>query len=218
MSGERITLQEAFERAVAHEQEGRLEDAERLLELILATVPEQPDALHELGIVAARRKNFVEAARLIERAIAGRKDSSLHYRNICEIYRRLGRLEEAIAAGKRAVELNPKDPHCRVNLAIIYYASCEFEKSAECCEEALALAPKLPGAHFELAEALLVRGEFERGWEEYEWRFQIAGAKQPMPKTDRPLWDGKPVDGHLLLVADQGFGDVIQFARFLPWV
>jgi hypothetical protein len=217
MSGGPITLQEAFEKAVAHEQEGRLEDAARLLEQILATVPEQPDALHQLGIVAARRKNFVEAARLIERAIAGRKDSGIHYRNICEIYRRLGRLEEAVAAGKRAIELNPADPHSLVNLAIIYYASCEFEKAAECCEQALALAPNLPGAHFELAEALLVRGEFERGWEEYEWRFQIAGANQPMPKTDRPLWDGKPVDGTLLLIADQGFGDVIQFSRFLPW-
>ena len=97
-----MTLQEAFNKAVAHEQEGRIEDAERLLSLILATVPEQPDALHQLGVLAARRKDFVKAAKLIERALVQGERAGIFHRNICEIYRRLGRLEEAVAVLRSA--------------------------------------------------------------------------------------------------------------------
>ena len=78
---------------------------------------------------------------------------------------------------------------------------------------ALRIDPSLPGAHFVRAEALLLRGEWAEGWEEYEWRFRIGGAAPLMPPTGKPQWDGSALrDGTLLLIADQGFGDVIQFA------
>jgi hypothetical protein len=80
------------------------------------------------------------------------------------------------------------------------------------------LEPNFPDAHFGIAEASLLRGDFRRGWEEYQWRFRLANAPPLMPATDRPQWDGSPLPGgRLLLVADQGYGDVIQFARYIPW-
>jgi hypothetical protein len=80
------------------------------------------------------------------------------------------------------------------------------------------MAPDMAGAHFALAEALLILGQWGRGWEEYEWRFRIPNGGESMPKTGQPDWDGTPFDdAALLLVADQGFGDVIQFCRYIPW-
>jgi hypothetical protein len=62
-------------------------------------------------------------------------------------------------------------------------------------------------------------GRYKEGFPEYEWRVKLPEAKPLLPSpTDKPLWDGTPLPaGRLLLVADQGFGDAIQFSRFIPW-
>ena len=69
-----------------------------------------------------------------------------------------------------------------------------------------------------MAQALLLSGDLTGGWEHYEWRYQIPGATPLMPPTDRPAWDGRALRGErLLLIADQGYGDVLMFARYLSW-
>ena len=213
-----VPLGEVFTIAAQYEQQKKLAEAERLLRHILKAAPQQADALHLSGIVAFRLGRHAEALDLMERAIKFGIDTPLYLRNICEVYRTLGRLDEAVAAAKRAVQLAPSDPLCLHNLAIIHYERLEIDESIACAKHALEMNPQLPGAHFELAEALLLRGELERGWEEYEWRFRIAGAAPLMPPTKTPQWDGKPLgEQTLLLIADQGFGDVIQFSRYIPW-
>ena len=213
-----VPLGEIFSIAAERERGGKLDEAERLLGHILAAVPLQPDALHLQGIVAFRKGRHAEALDLMQKAIAHGVDTPLYLRNICEVYRTLGRLDDALSTAKRAEALAPSDPLCLHNLAIIHYERLEIDACLDCARRALAIDPSLPGAHFEMAEALLLRGEMERGWEEYEWRFRIAGAAPLMPPTDKPQWDGKPfTDRALLLIADQGFGDVIQFSRYIPW-
>ncbi|MDQ2763865.1 MAG: tetratricopeptide repeat protein, partial [Pseudomonadota bacterium] len=214
-----VPLIELFTIAARQEHAGNLQEADRLLNHILSVAPDQPDALHMSGLVAFRLGRQEEAAVKMERAIAFGIDIALYLRNICEVYRTLNRLDEAVAAARRAVALAPNDPLCLHNLAIIYYERAEIEESLACAERVLLMQPDLPGAHFARAEALLIRGDLEQGWEEYEWRFRISGASNLMPPTDKPQWDGKALAGEtLLLVADQGFGDVIQFCRYIPWV
>jgi Flp pilus assembly protein TadD len=192
--------------------------ADRLLDRALAAAPEQPDALHLSGIVAFRLGRREEALDKMERAIARGVDIRLYLRNISEVYRALGRFDDALAAAKRAAALSPEDPVCLHNLAVIQYHRLELDDCMASAEKALTINAFLPGPHFQLAEALLLRGEWERGWEEYQWRFDLPGNAPLMPPTTQPRWDGTPFeDGTLLLVADQGFGDVIQFGRYIPW-
>ncbi|MDR3535624.1 MAG: tetratricopeptide repeat protein [Acetobacteraceae bacterium] len=213
-----VPLGEVFGIAAGFERTGKLAEADSLLRHILAVAPAQPDSLHLSGIVAFRLGRHEEALAKMEQAIAVGLDTPLYLRNICEVYRTLGRLDDAVRTAKRAVALAPNDPLCLHNLAIIQYERLEIDESIASAEAALLMDRTLPGAHFELAEALLLKGEMARGWEEYEWRFRIGGAAPLMPPTDKPQWDGTPFDdATLLLVADQGFGDVIQFCRYIPW-
>jgi tetratricopeptide (TPR) repeat protein len=202
-----------------HEQEGRLDAAAEILDGILEDAPETAGALHQKGIVQFRRGQTAEAAALMERSIALQPASALFRRNLCEVYRVEGRFDDAVAVGERAIVLDPGDPHCHHNLGVVHYDCLALDHAIECGERALQVDPNFAGAHFGIAEASLLRGDFARGWDEYEWRAQLAGVPPLLPPSDRPQWDGAPLGRGrvLLLVADQGYGDVIQFARYIPW-
>jgi tetratricopeptide (TPR) repeat protein len=192
--------------------------ADRLLERALNVAPDQPDALHLSGIVDFRLGRREQALTKIERAIERGVDIRLYLRNISEVYRALGRFDDALNAALRAAAMAPDDPVCLHNLAVIQYHRLELDDCIASAEKALKINAFQPGPHFQLAEALLLRGEWERGWNEYQWRFDLPGNPPLMPPTTQPRWDGTPFDdGTLLLIADQGFGDVIQFSRYIPW-
>lgn len=212
------SLAQLLNEASAHEKAGRLDLAESVLGQILAKMPEQPAALHFSGIVAFKKGRIAESAALMERSIAQLPDNAIYHRDICEVYRLLGRYDKSVAAGRRAIRLSPEDPHCYNNLGVTYYHRLQLDEALACAEGALKHNPDFAGAHLGMAEALLVRGEFARGWEEYEWRFKLPNAPKLMPDSDRPQWDGgKLPPGKLMLIADQGYGDVIQFCRYIPW-
>lgn len=84
------------------------------------------------------------------------------------------------------------------------------------------LVEAIPGdlsARFDLAETLLLLGEFERGWREYHYRYSLPHTTRIERKVQRPRWDGRPIPGKTLLIHDeQGFGDTFQFMRQLPAV
>jgi len=205
--------------AEAHEQAGRLDEAEALLAQIIQAVPAYHPALHQAAILSYKRKRPREAILRFERVLELAPDVALYHRNVCELYRSQSRLDDALRHGLKAVELAPNDPGAAYNLAVLHYDRLEIDQAIAAARRSLELNPNQPAAHFELAEGLLVSGQFEEGWREYEYRFDLPNAPKLMPPTDKPLWDGKPMpNGTLLLIGDQGFGDTIQFCRYVPQV
>src|SRR5579872_37005 len=204
----------------AHLEAGRIDAARAVAEARLARDPGDGDALHLLGIVSWRSGAQPVAVDLLRRAAAALGEAEgavLCLSNLTEMCRLEGCLDEAAAHGQRAVALGPNDANAWYNLGIVEQERLRLGASIAALSRALALAPDHAGAHFELAEALLLGGDFKAGWEEYEWRFRVTGVQPLLPQTRAPAWDGSPMrDGRLLLIADQGYGDVIQFMRFLP--
>ena len=139
--------------------------------------PDQGDALHLAGIVAFRQGDVAKSLDLMERSLAHGIDTPLYLRNICEVYRALGRLDEALDAARRATALAPADPLCLHNQAIIHYHRLELDAALDCAERALRIDPSLPGAHFVRAEALLLRGEWAR-----LGRIRVALPHRPAPR------------------------------------
>lgn len=119
----------------------------------------------------------------------------------------------AQASYETALAQRPDYPEAHNNLGLALQLQGQLEAAMKHFDRALALAPGFAGAHSNRAQLRLLLGDFEGGWPEYEWRWHLANMN--LPRLDIPRWDGKLQPGlTLLLRAEQGFGDTLQFVRF----
>jgi predicted O-linked N-acetylglucosamine transferase (SPINDLY family) len=132
----------------------------------------------------------------------------------------LGALGDAITLSRNAVALDPSRPDAHFNLSHALKGMNDLPEAEAAARQAIALRPDCAVYHFHLAHILLLRGELEAGWEEYEWRWKLpefAWADTIRGNPDRPQWAGEDIAGKTLLIyTEQGLGDIVQFARFLP--
>jgi tetratricopeptide (TPR) repeat protein len=130
----------------------------------------------------------------------------------------LGRHAEAAQRFELAVGLDPTFYLAWLNLGTAHHALGAYAAALRAFDQALRLRPELASAHVNRALTLLTLGDFERGLPEYEWRLK-ALAGPDSPTTPIPRWHGEPLAQETLLVqAEQGFGDTLQFIRFIPLV
>ena len=112
--------------------------------------------------------------------------------------------------------LQPGRAELHYNLGSALQRQGLYAEALACYGRALALKPDYAEAHLNRSLALLLTGEFDEGWQEYEWRFAVARYDR---KFDQPLWSGEPLAGASILIhAEQGFGDTLQFVRYIPAV
>ncbi len=131
---------------------------------------------------------------------------------------RLGQIEAALACYDRALALAPQVAELHVNKGTALAAASRFMDALESFSAAIAIDPQCAEAHHRAGLIRLRSGDFKNGWSDYEWRWRTQWAPQ-VRRVSAPLWRGEPIAGKtILLLAEQGYGDTIQFIRYVPMV
>ncbi len=178
-------------------------------------LPGSPEALSNLGAAYKAAGMAEQAVEHFRRAATARPgDVELLY-NLGNGLIAAGRLEEAERLLRDVVAADPAHVRARTNLGVALNDQGRLDEAIETCRDVIALAPENADAHWNLSLALVMAGRYEEGWREYEWRRRIPDfAIRPIEGRG---WDGSAYAGKTLLVhAEQGLGDSIQFARYLP--
>ncbi len=192
---------------------GQAEAAIAPLQRVLQLDPESTDAWCNLGNALKERGRLPEAVTHYQRAIALKPDHTDAMHNLTVVLQELDRLEEAFTCCEQVLALEPHSRNAHYSFGYIQRRLGRLDGAIASYRRAIQLAPNYPEAHKNLGHALLLKGDLVNGFAEYEWRWQQKGWA-PRPFT-QPLWDGSPLVGQtILLHAEQGMGDTIQFIRY----
>jgi len=196
--------------------QGELDAAQACYERALSLRPNRIESQIGLGVVLRDLGRLEEAVARYERVLSLAPDHPETLNNLGVALVDLGRPEEAITHYVRALAVQPDRPETQSNFGIALERQGRYSEALACYGRALTLKPDYAQAHFNRAHALLLTGQFDEGWQEYEWRFAVARYDRGF---DQPLWSGEPLAGRsILLHAEQGFGDTLQFVRYVPAV
>jgi tetratricopeptide (TPR) repeat protein len=177
--------------------------------------PAYPEAHNNLGLAYAGLGQAEAAAACYHKALAARPDYADALTNLGNTLRLQGQLDQAADCHHRAIACRPQHPDTYVNLANVLHEQRKFAAAEACCRQALRISPDLVAAHNNLALVLLAQGKFAEGWQEHEWRSQMTKVLGERRSFAQPQWRGEPAAGRtLLLHAEQGFGDTLQFCRY----
>ena len=211
-----------YNRGIALQELGRFEAALECYAEATNVRPAYADAYVNRANLLSRLGRLEEALASLERARSIKPGSPELHINLGNVLRRLGRFQEALDSCEQAVRIEPRSPEAHLNLGAALYDLNVPQAAVQSYDRALALRPDFAGAHQNRAYALLLAGDFAGGWEEHEWRWQ--NEHDPLWKGRQrfaqPPWLGRePLAGkRILLHAEQGFGDTIQFCRYVRWV
>jgi tetratricopeptide (TPR) repeat protein len=187
------------------------EEARRALEI----EPQMPAALSNLGVALYELKDYEGAVSAQSKAIAAAPNFAEAHGNLGNARHAMRKFDEAIAAYRRAIELKPDYADGWANYGTTLHHCGSFDEGVAALRRAIALAPHHANAHSGLGILLLMRGEFAEGLDEYEWRLRSTERKGP--RFPEIPWAGESLSGkHIYVQAEQGFGDTLQFARYIP--
>jgi tetratricopeptide (TPR) repeat protein len=197
-----------FERALISYDEG------------LRLAPDNAELLNRRGVALLELGRAHEALENFDRLLASDPDHFDGLGNRGNALLKLNRAAEALAAYDRALELAPKNAQLLTNRAVALRRLDRPQEAAMSAARALRSKPDFAQARFVESVARLTLGDFAAGWRGYEARWAVGGAAAKDRGFNAPLWSGKEsLEGKtILLHAEQGFGDTIQFVRYAPLV
>lgn len=179
--------------------------------------PQWPQLHNNLGTALKQSGQPEAAVAALERCCELQPDFADAWYNLGNTLLELDRLDEAEAAFRRALALAPGDMETETNLGSLLKVRGKLDESLALWDSVLSKRDDLPEVHRNRAALWLLMGDFHQGWAENEWRFRTADAERF--NITVPRWQGEPLTGKtILLIGEQGIGDVLQMVRFAAQV
>ena len=196
---------------------GQLEAAEAAFRALAAELPEDAEALSNLGAVLNARQLHAEAEAACRAALALQPDFWAAWGNLGTALHSQQRHDEAVAAYVAALRRNSGDANACTNLGVALIEQGRMQAGLAIHDAAAELAPDNAEVRCNRALGLLAAGDLGRGFAEYEWRWRTP-VMLPYGLPG-PCWQGEDPAGRTILVhAEGGFGDTLQFARYIPFL
>jgi tetratricopeptide (TPR) repeat protein len=196
---------------------GRPAEAEECYRQALRLRPDFPGALNNLGAALTTLGRAEEAEACFRAVVRLQPDLADAHSNLAVALCDLRRHAEAEVCAREAIRLQPAYADAHSNLGTALFDLRRLGEAEASYREALRLKPDFPQAHMNLASTLLVTARFAEGWEEHEWRWKAKHLMGGARGFAAPLWRGEALgEGVLLLHAEQGLGDTLQFCRYAP--
>jgi Flp pilus assembly protein TadD len=194
---------------------GRLGEAEIHFRHALSLKPEFPEAYNNLGNLLLECRRESEADACCREALRLRPEYALAHNNLANALLEGDDYEAAEFHYREAIRLKPGYPEAHNNLGSLFGKLCRLDEAIDFYHQAIELRPDYHEAHTNLGMTLLGVGEFEEGWQAYDAHRKVEERRD----INRPRWGGEALGNRVLLIyAEQGYGDVIQFCRFVPQI
>ena len=206
--------------ALALHQRGQLAEAQLIYEKILRKQSNHFDALHLLGVIFWQTRQLERAVELIDKAIQLKPDYADAYSNRGFALQGLKQFDAAIASYDKAIQLKPGYAEAYYNRGNALQDLKQFDAAIASYDKAIQLKPDYVEVYWNNSLALLRLGDFSRGWELYEWRWRRDDSIFEGRGFTKPLWLGiESLQNKTILIhAEQGLGDTIQFCRYVKSV
>jgi tetratricopeptide (TPR) repeat protein len=206
-----------FNLGIALASQNRLDEAIAAYRQSITLDPRSAETHFNLGVACSRNHQIDDAIASYRHALSFRPDYPQALNALGIALAEKGQLDEAIASHRRAIQLQPSNIDAHINLGNALAAAGKLDDAVSTLRHAVALNPNSAEAHFCFATALLLKGDFTAGLPEYQWRLKYQKSHALPPDRIAAEWNGQPLtSATLLLNCEEGFGDVLQFIRYLP--
>ncbi|MGA2229626.1 MAG: tetratricopeptide repeat protein [Tepidisphaeraceae bacterium] len=176
-------------------------------------------AHHNLGNAMREQGRTLEAIASFHRALTLEPYSFQTHRQLADAQLAAGMRDEGIRSMGNAVNLCEDRVEPIIRLGGLCHEDGEIGHAADFYRWALDIRPDLASTHVDLALTHLIQGDFARGWREFEWRWRTPELAQRAAALGKPMWNGSDLAGkRILLHAERGFGDTLNFMRYVPLV
>jgi tetratricopeptide (TPR) repeat protein len=223
--GEALRLHPVFfeglhDRGLSLTQLGRFNEALASSDEALAINALSWEAHFNRGIVLGALKRYEEEIESYDKALSLNPGDSRIMANRGVALAELGRSQEAVEWLDKSLTVNPANVEALASRGSALSGLGRYDEAAESHNRALAIAPDYPEAHWNLSLIHLLRGDFDKGWKGYEWRWKTKRFRPALRKFAKPEWLGKQaLQGKRILIhSEQGLGDTIQFCRYAELV